>query len=106
VRLRHIGRRAAAEQLQTALELGTEQPEHSARPFLAARREPPEDRPARADRSGAERERLQHVGAAPDPAVEEHLDPLTGGLGDLGQDVQRGRHPVELAAAVVRDDHR
>ena len=74
--------------------------------LLAAGREAVEHGAAGERRPRAERERLEHVGATADAAVDQHLDPLADRLDHLGQDVQRRRHAVELAPAVVRDDDR
>ena len=74
--------------------------------LLAAGREAAEDGPAGERRARAEGERLEHVGAAADAAVDQHLDPLADRLDHLGQGVQRRGDAVELAPAVVRDDHR
>ena len=62
------------------------------------------DRPGDERRLRAERERLQHVGAAPDAAVDVDLAAPGDRLDDLGQRVERRRDPVELPAAVIRDD--
>ncbi len=71
---------------------------------LAVDGEPPEHRAPGQRRAGAEREGLDDVGAAPDAAVDEHLDAAVDRLDHLGQDVDRRRDPVELAPAVVGDD--
>ena len=72
--------------------------------LLAADGEAPERRAADEHGAGAERERLDDVGAAADAAVDEHLDPTVDRLDDLGQRVDRRGDAVELPAAVVRDD--
>ena len=66
--------------------------------------EAPQRRAAGEHRARAEGERLDDVAAAPDAAVDEHLDPAVDRLDDLGQRVDRRRDAVELPAAVVRDD--
>ena len=53
---------------------------------------------------GSERERRRDVRAATNAAVEQDLEPVTGGLDDRGQSLDRRQHAVELAPAVVRDD--
>ena len=106
MRARDLGRRPAADELQGELDLGPQQLEHPRGALLAVDREPPERRPADEHGARAERERLDDVGAAPDAAVDEHLDPPVDRLDDLGQRVDRRRDAVELAAAVVRDDDR
>ena len=89
MRARELGRRAAADELKGELDLGAEQLEHPSGALLAVDGEPPEGRPADEDGPGAQGERLQDVGAAPDPAVDEHLDPAVDRLDDLGQRVDR-----------------
>ena len=68
--------------------------------------EPPEDGTADEHRPGTERERRDHVAAAADAAVDEHLDAPIDRLDRFGQQLRRRRDAVELAAAVVRDDDR
>ena len=65
-------------------------------------RTPPAGPPAR---PRAQRERLHHVSPAPDPAVDQHLHPVTDRVHDLGQRIGAGQHGVELPAAVIGDDH-
>ena len=70
---------------------------------------PPEARPQSgilpaSTRLRAEGERRGHVGAAPDAAVEQHLQPVADRVDDVGQRLDRRHRSVELAAAVVRDD--
>ena len=56
--------------------------------------------------SAPERQRAHDVGAAAHAAVEQHLHAAAGQrLGDGRERVQRGGHAVELAPAVVGDDH-
>ena len=97
------GRRAAAER-EGELELVAEQLEDALGAVCTTRSEPPQRRPARQHRLRSERERLDDVRPAPDPAVHEHDEPIARGLDDLRQRVERGRDPVELTAAVIRDD--
>ena len=70
-----------------------------------ARRAPgPRGRGGRGDGVGAEGERLEHVGAGADAAVEEDRQLVADRLGDRRQGVERGDRAVDLAAAVVGDD--
>ena len=55
---------------------------------------------------GAERERLQHVLARADAAVDMHLDAVADRLDDRRQRRDRRQRAVELAAAMVGDDDR
>ena len=57
------------------------------------------------DRPGSERERLDDIAAAPNPAVHQHLGPVTDGVDDGRQRLEPARRRPELAAAVVRHDH-
>ena len=55
---------------------------------------------------GAERDGLDHVGAAHEAAIDHDLGPAGDGGGDLGQDIDGGAAVVKLAATVVGDvDH-
>ena len=71
--------------------------------LLAVDGEAPERGAADEDGAGAERERLDDVRAAPDAAVDEHLEPAVDRLDHLGERVRRRGDAVELPAAVVRD---
>jgi hypothetical protein len=55
---------------------------------------------------GAVCDRRGDVLAGHDAGVEVHLDVRTHGLHDVGQQVERDRSPVQLAAAVVGQQHR
>ena len=57
-------------------------------------------------RVGAEHHRLQDVGAAPEPAIDDQRDPVADRTARLGQNVDRRHRPVELAPAMVRDRDR
>ena len=85
-------------------ELLAQQLEHLARPLLPAGRETPERHPAGEHGPRAEGERRGDVGAAPDAAVEQHLEPVADRVDDGRQRLERRHRAVELAAAVVRDD--
>ena len=54
--------------------------------------------------AGAERDRLDDIGPAPDAAVEQHLDAPVDRLRHVRQRANRRDGRVELPAAVVRDD--
>ncbi len=92
------------DELERVQSLGLQDLEHVARARLAVDGEAPERRATGEHRARAERERLDDVRAAPDAAVDEHLDPAVDGVDDLGQRVDRRGDAVELPAAVVRDD--
>ena len=72
---------------------------------------PPAARPQRIGRPtstapGAERERLEDIGPAADPTVDEHLDTICGGLDDWTERVGGGEDRIQLAPAVIGDDDR
>ncbi len=72
---------------------------------LARNRQAPKVRPPDQAGRGAERHRLDHVAAAPDAAVDQHRHAAFDRLGHARQSPDRGHRPVQLAAAVVGDDH-
>ena len=72
--------------------------EHARRRPPRRRRRGPRGRPAGQHRARAEGERLEDVGAAPNAAVDEHLDPIAGRLDHLRQDVERRRHASRAGA--------
>jgi hypothetical protein len=51
----------------------------------------------------AERESLSHVTAAADPAVHRYLDLVANRAGDVRQQPDRGRRPIQVVAAMVGD---
>src|SRR6201988_1769098 len=53
------------------------------------------------DRLGADRERLEDMRPALHPAVHKHVDPITYGVDDFGQLVERCPRAVKLSAAMV-----
>src|SRR6266851_2874111 len=76
---------------------------HDARP--AGGGKPVDIEPADDDRVGAERDRLDDIGAAGDRAVDQHPGPPADRLDDLRQYLDRADALVELAPAMVRDIH-
>ena len=66
---------------------------------LATRHRGEQERPADEDELRAERERLEHVGAAPHAPVQYHGHAVRLGR-DLGQRPQRRHRMVELTAAI------
>ena len=55
---------------------------------MAGRSQRPEIVAADADRLGADREGLQDMGSSLDPAIHEHINPLTHGVDDFGELVE------------------
>jgi hypothetical protein len=73
-------------------------------PLFTPGSEPPQRRPACEHPLRTERERLDDVRSAPNPAVHEHDEAIARGLDDLWERVERRSHPIELTTAVIRDD--
>src|ERR1039458_4591085 len=73
---------------------------------LAGSGEPVGPRTADHGRSGPERNGLDDVGTAPEPAVHQPLHLCSDGVDDLDEGPERARQGVELSTAVVRDDDR
>src|SRR3954454_16404032 len=71
---RHAGAADAAGEDEGELDLASEHLEDARDSLLAARGEAPQDGAADHRRLCSQCQRLQHVGAAPDPAVDEDLD--------------------------------
>ncbi len=82
VELRRAGR---ARERERIVELGQQDPEHAGDAVGATECEAPEDGAADEHGARAQRERLQHVGAAADTAVDEHVEPIADHFGDRGQ---------------------
>jgi hypothetical protein len=94
IRARHAEMAPQAAELGLDLRLGFELTpdvelleqdlEDAAHAVGPAHGEAPDHRAADEDGARAERQRDEHVDAAPDPAVHEHLAPLADGRHDLG----------------------
>ncbi len=95
--------RVSAER-ERQVELGEQAAQHELDPGLAVEPEPPHVRTPEADRVGAERERLEDVGAGADAAVEQHGELVAHRLAHARQRVERADRAVDLATAVVGDD--
>ena len=89
----HLVRRRAAAERERELDLVAQQLEHAPRACLPVAGEAPERRAAGEDRAGAERERLDDVGAAADAAVDVDLDPAGDRLDDLRQQRRPSARP-------------
>mmetsp|Transcript_633 Transcript_633/g.1511 ORF Transcript_633/g.1511 Transcript_633/m.1511 type:complete len:397 (+) Transcript_633:372-1562(+) len=91
------------------LELVAQHAEHPFGAGLPVGGDAPQHGPRQADGPGAERDRLEDVGAPPDAPVEQHLDAVLEPLPaesrrHLLEDLDRAPRVVELAAPVVGDD--
>src|SRR5439155_7879 len=98
--------RGVAEGVERLVDAGAQDVEDVLDAGFSVGGEPPEVRPSDHDGPRAQRERLDDVTAAPDAAVEKHLDPVADGVGDRRQQPDRCRGAVEVHAAVVRDGDR
>ena len=79
--------------------------QNASRPaFLPGDRETVDVRPSDADGGGAERQGLEDVGTAADPAVEENWRATRDPRDDPGQRVEGRDRAVDLPAAVIGDD--
>src|SRR5262245_64592569 len=85
-------------------ELAIEELEHAVHAGLTERPETPEIRATDTDGLRAERERLEHVAAAPEPAVDEHANPPLHRGHHLGQTLDRRAPALLRAAPVIRHD--
>ena len=85
-------------------QLVSEQRQRQPGASLAVVRQSPEHGPADEHHTGAERQRLEHVGAAPHAAVHEYGQPAGQRGNDGLQRVHGGQTAVQLSAAVVGDD--
>ena len=95
---------ADAEQRQVAVDLVVQQRDRALDAGFAGGDRRIEERPADQDEMRAERERLEHVGAAADAAVEHHGHAVR--LRRRSRAACAGRDRViELAAAMVGDHH-
>ena len=82
-------------------EVGGEPVEDAVDAALAGGAEAVEVGAAGHGRGGAGGDGLDDVAAAPDAAVADDLDAAADGVGDRGDERERGGRAVELAAAVV-----
>src|SRR5207248_10477130 len=90
-----------AEQRQADADLVFEELEEAHHARGAGGGETVDIEPAAGDRVGAEDQRLHHVGAAADAAIDNDAGAAADRLDDLRQYVDRADALVELAAAVV-----
>jgi len=84
------------------LQLALQNLEHPIDTRLTERTEPPQKRTADADRFRAERQRLEHVGAAPHAAVDEHRNAIADFGDDFRQRFDRRASRFRRSAAAIR----
>ena len=101
-----LGKRAAAGQGHRHFEFGAQQSEHVSDPGRAAHRKTMDARLPDQHRTGAERERLEYIGAAADSAIEQNRDAAGDGGRHARQRIDGGRQRIERAPAVIGHDHR
>lgn len=97
----NIRNRRAAGQGHRHAEFVAEQLQHVPHAGFAIDAQPPHDGPAHKDTPCAQRQGLQHVGAAPHAAVQINLGVAFGRLDNFRQGPDGRDSPIELAAPVV-----
>src|SRR4051794_3534971 len=98
-----VGRTRASNWRKRGVDLLAQNAEHVSDPLFAARCEPVERRASKQHRTGAERQGLDYVGAPPKPAIDQNgtVDPSS----KRGELLNRGCDVLQLASAVIGDDH-
>jgi hypothetical protein len=91
-----------AEQRQTDADLVFEDLEQPHDTWSPSRGEAINIKPTDRDNVGAEDQRLDHVGATIDAAIDHDSGASPDGFNDLGQDIDRANTLIELAPAMVR----
>src|SRR5262245_20440634 len=91
----------ATHQLHVSLYFSLHKAERPLDASLAGRSQRIQIVAADADRLGADRERLQDVRSPLHPAIHEHVDPITHGIDDFGQLVERCARAVQLPTTMV-----
>jgi mycofactocin system glycosyltransferase len=97
----HVVDRGPAEREQGGVDTAAEHVEDVLHARGSVGGEPPQVGPADHDRPGTEGQRLDHVAAAPDAAVQQHLDLAAHRVADRRQRPDGGRRAVQVVAAVV-----
>ncbi len=92
---------SAAAQGHRLIKLGVQQFENAAHTGLAVDSKAPKDRAAQQDRACPECERLEHIGPAPDTAIDKHLNTAIDRLDQFGQGANSWPRGIELPAAVI-----
>ena len=90
-----------AEREQRGVDAAAQDVEDVPHAGRAVGRQPPQVGAADHDRPRAERQRLDHVAAAPDPAVQQDLDLGADRVGHRGQRPDGGGGTVQVVAAVI-----
>ncbi len=98
-------KRRAAGQSQRQIDVGDQVGEHVAHALFTCDGQAEGVGPAKQNGTRSQRDRLEHVRPAPDAAVKENGRPIADGVDDTRQGVKCRQGPIELAAAVVGDDH-
>src|SRR6516225_8866714 len=96
------GKARDPEQRETDRDLVLEDFEQAHNAGAAGRGEAINIEPADRNRVGPQYHRLDDIGAAADPAVDDDSRAIADRLDDLRQDIERAENVIELAAAMVR----
>src|SRR5579863_1405138 len=99
-----LGDAVPAAERERAIDLAAEKLERPIDAVLAGAGDAPELRASDQDRARAERQRLDHVDAAPEAAVDHDRGLTAGRLDHPGKRADRSDGAVELAAAMIGDD--
>src|SRR6476659_4234218 len=98
----HIRYPSGARESEAELELRQEAAEHVAHSLLPRQAEPEDVRTPEQHCPRAQRECLHDVGARPDAAVHQHLDPVADRVDYRRQSVDCGDGAVDLPPSVIR----
>ena len=74
-------------------------------PFSPSTASPQNRRPADEHRLGAQCNRFDHIGAAPDATVEINFELALGRRNGFGEHFDRRQSVIEMPAAVIGNDH-
>src|SRR5206468_7116209 len=96
----------AAEQLESANEIGAQNLDCACNTCIASRSQPVGVCTSDHDGSSTQTERFDNIAATADAAIEEDLDAIAYARHNFRQDLQRRRNTVELSATMIRNDQR
>src|SRR5579872_3126131 len=94
-----------AAERERPVDLAPEKLEHPEHAVLARAGDTPKLRASDQNRARAERQSLDYVDSAPEAAVDHNRRPPADGLDNAGKRADRSDRAVELAPAMVGDDH-
>src|SRR5829696_6922621 len=98
-----VGSPRASNQRQRGVDLLAQDAEHVGGPFFTTRCKPIERRTPEHHRTGAERQGFDHVGATPEPTIDQNgaFDPCS----KLSEFLNGSCDVLQLASPVIGDDH-